>query len=204
MESKAGYFSITVSKYVITVDYLQTYSMDSIKLLRRDKLCENGYIDEKIVYRIRDNNTNQHVSIRKLTDMYNNMVEGSMISKSKMYMFMTKEMKLSYKKPKISHIKTSEDRSMAQRLLYLKMVSGYFKEGYTIVFIDESGFNLINGKYRTWCSKNYNNQAYCSSKIQNTTLIVGCTSNIIPYYKLIRGGANGERFLDFFRFYIQM
>jgi uncharacterized protein YfkK (UPF0435 family) len=54
----------------------------------------NSYIDQEIVYSILENKKSQHVSVRKLTDLYNNLVEGSNVSKSKMYTYVRKEMEL--------------------------------------------------------------------------------------------------------------
>jgi hypothetical protein len=55
-------------------------------------------------------------------------------------------------------------KSSAIRIVYLKKLIRYIKEDYTIVFIDESGFNLVNSKYKTWINNKINTQHYSASK----------------------------------------
>jgi hypothetical protein len=85
------------------------------------------------------------------------------------------------------------------RCIFLRKFVKYLMLGYKVLYIDESGFNIVNNKLKTWINHNANREVFMSSKTTNTTLIVACASDMIPYYKLIIGDTYGERFIDFFK-----
>jgi hypothetical protein len=132
-------------------------------------MCRNGYIDQKVVYSILREHKNEHITIRMLTEIYNNVIEGSKVSKSKMFNYMKNEMKLAYKKPKISHKQTDNNSSIAMRCIFLRRFVKYLMLGYKVLYIDELGFNIVNNKFKTWINHNANREVFMSSKTTNIT-----------------------------------
>ena len=188
-----------VYKLINLLGYKREISEETLLLLRTNRLRKNNFIDEDCIKDILNSSEGLHISIRRLTYLYNSRNPDLKISKSTLHNHLVYYMKIKYKKPIILHQLTTTNLSKIFRIIFLKKLSNYITNNFTIIYLDESSFNLNNNRYKTWVGEGVNEINYSEGKIMNTTLAIACCKNEIIYYKLMKRSMNGDKFTEFFK-----
>lgn len=102
---------------------------------------------------INQNRETGHISIRKITEKYNNICINhnlNKISKSQSHRIIRKVLKYSYRKSKIQNNKLLKDNSLVYSYFFLKVFLRAISLGFEPIFLDESGFFSQNNNFYTW------------------------------------------------------
>lgn len=140
-----------------------------------------------------------HISIRKITEKYNNICEDqnlNKISKSQTHRIVRKVLNYSYRKTKIKNNKLLNDNSLVYSYFFLKVFIRAISLGLTPIFLDESGFFSQNNNFYTW--RNQKEEIYCKiddKKRINLIMAVGVKK--IYHFELNRNNTNNMVFKNF-------
>jgi hypothetical protein len=167
-------------------------------LLRKDKLPKYMKLDPRILHYMIEDNADRHISVRELTGYVNSQDYGVKLKKSSIHNYLVNKLNYRYKKQVQLHLNADTRASYVLRNIFLKKLTKYLEDDYIIVYIDESGFNLENKSFKTWVQSDSNNIIFRPSRQKNISLIVGVTKNEILLFRIVEGGFNGVKFLDYF------
>ena len=190
----------TINQYnsddnIISVLPLFSLIMDNVQKV-------NATLDRKsllIQDIINKNREAGHISIRKITEKYNNICTAhnlNKISKSQTHRIIRKVLKYSYRKTKIKNNKLLNSISLVYSYFFLKVFIRAISLGLEPIFLDESGFYSENNNFYTW--RKQDDEIYCKiDDKKRLNLIMAVGINKIYHFELNQNNTNNIVFKNF-------
>jgi len=180
--------------FSIIIDNLQKVEK---KIDNKDLLIENI---------IKGNNNGTHLSIRKITEKFNNICGNynlNKISKTQVHRIVKKNLRYSYRKTKIKTNKLIDKNSIMHSYFFLKIFLRSLVLNIEPIYLDEAGFFTVNNNFYTW--RRSNEEIF--HKIEDrerTNLIMAVGRSKVYYYEINRKNTNNEIFENFMNNLIQI
>lgn len=140
---------------------------------------------------------NQNISINKVMERFNNIAESkhlSKLKKSNIHKIMRNILKLHFKKKVIKNKKLITPNYIKFSCFFIKVISGALNLELKFIFIDESGFCLLNNNFKTWASKD-EEIYFGNGKNDKVNLLLGVSNEKIFHFKLNKNNTTSLIFM---------
>ena len=140
----------------------------------------------------------QAITLKKIQKSYEN--DYKKISLTTISRILRNHMKLHYIKIKPKNPKLKINNYRLMHNIFLKVISKANKEGYNIIYIDETGCYLENNNYRDWAGKDEQILKGPENKVKDKiNIIAGINILKLIHYKIVHSSVNSTIFSDFIK-----
>eukprot|EP01022_Parablepharisma_sp_SALTPOND_P024283 TRINITY_DN5344_c1_g1_i8.p2 TRINITY_DN5344_c1_g1~~TRINITY_DN5344_c1_g1_i8.p2 ORF type:complete len:621 (+),score=0.03 TRINITY_DN5344_c1_g1_i8:767-2629(+) len=119
------------------------------------------------------------------------------ISRNKVYTYLTKQLRYSYKRNNYKPAPAFETRQVIVRYKVCKKLLEYLREGKNIICLDESGFDLGVHQEYSYAKRGKRPFRMGMNKSQRLNLIMAITNESIFAYQVRKGNHNEHSFISF-------
>lgn len=144
---------------------------------------------------------NENISIKKVTEKFNNVADNynlSKLQKSSIHKIMRNKLKMNFKKKSIKNRKLISQKYIRFSYFFMKIISRALSFGLNFIYIDESGFQTINNNYKTWVFKD--EEIYLGNgENKKVNLILAVSKDKIFHSKINSDNTTSQNFLIFMK-----
>jgi transposase len=158
-------------KYFQHVCSSQKQQKDFSYFYKNKRYRQRLLINFNMISKIFDNNSDKSLSINKIIKLYYEQT-GITIKYNTMYRFIKHDFGARFKMIKYRNEKLNNIENDIMKVLFINKYVKLVKDNYHFLWIDESGFNIMKKRPKSWIISNRNNEFFNKGRLKNTSLIL--------------------------------
>ena len=152
-------------------------------------------IDLNIKQILEEYQNNKNISLRKIREIYFNKY-GNLISITKINRILKRKLNYHFLKTSVKTSVLQDKKYIIMSFFFLNIFLRGLKLGANFIFIDESGFDLLNTNFRVWRSREKDYFSKVGKK-ERLNLVMAVNNDRIIHYHLTNENTNSDNFLNF-------
>lgn len=170
--------------------------LEALKKFRPGICIINNKINT-IIEIIQSSQNRENINIRNIQRKYKKKTNET-IGKTSIYYIMKNKLNYKYLKTVPKTIKLKEKSSKIRTFIFIKIIARALSLKMTIIYLDESNFQLENNNLRVWRKSN-ETPYFKSLNRGRKNIILAITDEKILLYKINKGTNNSSDFLEFMK-----